>query len=81
MKKDITELFCFLDDFCKAMESETEMYRIRNGETSRTPTRTQGLSCSEIMTIVLMFHEEKFRNFKNFYKCCVQLYSDAILKQ
>jgi IS5 family transposase len=55
-------------------------YQICNGEASRTPTRTPGLSNSEIMTIMLMFQEEKFRNFKSFYNGYLQLYKPEFPK-
>jgi len=29
MKKDITELFCFVDDFAKEIEKEVKTYQLR----------------------------------------------------
>ena len=55
MKKDITRLFCFVDDFLKALEEEKKNKQIEDGEKSRKPTRIPGLTESEIATIVLMF--------------------------
>jgi hypothetical protein len=74
MKKDITELFCFIDDLCKTIKSETERHQLRNGGKIRTPTRTPGLPDSEIMTIMLMFQQVKFRDFKSFYKTYLPQY-------
>jgi hypothetical protein len=74
MKKDIAELFCFIDDLCKAIKSETGKRRLRNGEKIGTPTRTPGLNDGEIMTIMPMFQQVKFRDFKSFYKMYLPQY-------
>ena len=74
MKKDITSLFCFVDDFCKSTDNRIKSHRISEGHQERHPTRTPGLTNGEIMTIMLMFHESPFKNFKYFYKFCMPLY-------
>jgi hypothetical protein len=56
MKKDITALFCLVDDFYKSLKQEIEKRSILNGVKLRKPTRIPGLSENEIMTIILMFH-------------------------
>ncbi|GHT97670.1 hypothetical protein FACS1894126_2160 [Alphaproteobacteria bacterium] len=71
MNHDITELFCFIDDFYLSIKRESEKQRICNGEKIRNPTRTPGLTDSEIMTIMLMFQDSPFKNFKYFYKACL----------
>ena len=40
----------------------------------RKPTRTPGLVTSEIMSIVLLFHQSPAKNFKFFYSSYLQLY-------
>ena len=72
MKKDITELFCWVDDFCKAIDSERK--KIAYGNNSRKPTRVTALTESEIMTIMLMFQQSLCKNFKYFYNSFLQLY-------
>jgi Transposase DDE domain len=74
MKKDITELFCFVDDFSKGLEEEIKSHQLENNKISRHNTRIPGLIDSEIMTILLMFQESPCRNFKYFYKSYLQLY-------
>lgn len=74
MKKDITELFCFVDDFYKTIKNEMESHQICNKGKPKTVTRIPGLTGSEIMTIMLMFQESPCRNFKYFYKSYLQLY-------
>jgi hypothetical protein len=64
MHNNITELFCFIDDFCKAFE--VEMSRHQLSQNSRKPTRISGLTSSEIITILLMFQTSYRKNFKRF---------------
>lgn len=66
MKKDITELFCFVDDFANMYEETIRHHQI-SGEKQRKPTRTPGLAYSEIITILLLFQQSPIRNFKAFY--------------
>jgi transposase len=66
MHQYITELFCFVDDFCKAATAELAAHQITQGET-RKPTRVPGLSDSEIITILLMYQFSDVKNFKAFY--------------
>ena len=72
MKKDITRLFCLVDDFLKALEDERKKKQIEDGKRPRKPTRTPGLTESEVATIVLMFQESPCRNFKYFYNSYLQ---------
>ena len=38
MKRDITRLFCLVDDFLKALEEEREKKQIEDGKKPRKPT-------------------------------------------
>jgi hypothetical protein len=60
---DITKLFCSVDDFWKSFNSKINKTFI--GKPSRGPTC--GISMSEIMTIMILFHQSNFRTFKYFY--------------
>ena len=53
MKKNITRLFCLVDDFLKALEKERKSKQIADGKKPGKPTRTPGLTESEITTIVV----------------------------
>ncbi len=44
MKKDITRLFCLVDDFLKALEKERKKKQIEDGKKPRKPTRPPGLT-------------------------------------
>lgn len=77
MKKDITALFCWVDDFCKAIERERKLIENR---TPKKSTRVTGLTDSEIMIIILMFQQSPCRNFKYFYQSYLQLYRSEFSK-
>ena len=67
MKKDITDLFCFVDDFANLYEETMRHHQLTYGQKAKRPTRTPGLECSEIVTILLLFQQSPIRNFKAFY--------------
>lgn len=73
MKKDITELFCLLDDFCKEYDKYFQSQLLPG---KRRPTRTPKLQVSEIMVIILLFQQSPAKNFKFFYQSYLQLYRD-----
>ena len=68
MKLDITEMFCFIDDFCKFIKGELAKKALESGAKIKNPTRIPGLTESEIITIILLFHKSPLKNFKSFYK-------------
>ena len=70
MRYDITELFCFVDDFCKAFDEEITQRQL--SQNSKKPTRVPGLTSSEILTILLMFQTSYMVNFKRFYLHCAE---------
>jgi IS5 family transposase len=76
MKKDITNLFCFIDDFVTEIDTEINKYLIALEEKTRKPTRIPGITISEIMTIVLLFQKSYSKNFKYFYKLYLPLYKN-----
>lgn len=73
---NLTELFCKIDDFCNEHENKLKKRLIESRGKSRN-RRTQ-LSISEMMTIVILFHQMGYRNFKTFYlnHVCVYLNKD-----
>lgn len=71
MKKDITELFCNIDDFCSQVELMEKTRRIGS---QHRPTRKPQLANSEIVTILLLFHRSPCKNFKYFFESYLQLY-------
>ena len=67
----LEELFCHIDDFCQAFEPQWQATLLGQGLKQRR--RARSLSLSEIMTILVSFHQQSYRNFKHFYQkhvCC-----------
>ncbi|MBW4449839.1 MAG: IS982 family transposase [Spirirestis rafaelensis WJT71-NPBG6] len=58
-------LFCHVDDFCKAFEKEWHKRLLNYGGIKRI--RAKSLCLSEILTILIAFHQNQYRNFKYFY--------------
>jgi hypothetical protein len=65
MSVDIVDIFCDLDDFCKSFENKWMEQLISDGKIKRLSKST--LSMSEIMTIVVWFHNSGYRTFKWYY--------------
>ena len=61
----LLELFCHVDDFCQQFEPHWQQHLLTAG-TRRRQRRGQ-LSTSEIMTIVIHFHQAHYRDFKAYY--------------
>ena len=61
----LLELFVSVDDFCQVFLPFWERKLIEDG--SRKRQRTGQLSVSEIMTIIIYFHQSQYRNFKADY--------------
>ncbi len=62
---DLTTLFCSIDDFWKQFRNDWEQHLIGLGKSRRGPEPE--LSVSEMMTIVILFHQSNYRTFKHFY--------------
>jgi transposase len=60
----LLELFVEVDDFCQAFEARVSRQQLVR-KSSRGPASM--LSTSEIMTIVIDFHQEGYRTFKDYY--------------
>ena len=63
--ESLLELFCDVDDFCQKFEMTWKKRLLGNGEKQRE--RERSLSMSEIMTILIYFHQSHYRNFKAYY--------------
>lgn len=69
----LLELFCAVDDFCQTFEPEWQRTLVSQGVRHRQ--RKTSLCLSEMMTIVIHFHQSSYRNFKHYYEeyVCTQL--------
>jgi len=72
----LLELFCAVDDFWKAFEPTWRERRLGSGERQRE--RAGELSGSEMITIVIHFHQARYRDFKTYYTQYVQAIADAL---
>ena len=61
----LLELFCDVDDFCQVFLPKWEEKLITSGEKKRQ--RDRSLTISEIMTILITFHQSHYRDFKAYY--------------
>lgn len=68
----LLELFCHVDDFCQQTDPGWKTQRLSDGQMHRE--RARELSDSEIMTILIHFHQSQYRTFKAFYTQHVQEY-------
>jgi len=66
MSNSLEALFCHVDDFCRIFEPKWRQLLLGNGLQQRQ--RARCLSMSEIMTILISFHQNQYRNFKYFYE-------------
>ncbi len=58
-------LFCHVDDFCQQFEPLWQQRLLFHGVVRRV--RAKSLCLSEIMTILISFHQNHYRDFKHFY--------------
>jgi transposase len=63
-------LFCHIDDFCHDFEAQWAKKLLTHGSIKRI--RPKSLCLSEMMTILIAFHQNYYRNFKHFYLNQVQ---------
>jgi Transposase DDE domain len=68
----LLELYCHVDDFCQQTERQWATERLRDGGTHRQ--RSRELSDSEIMTLLIHFHQSQYRTFKAYYTQHVQVH-------
>ena len=66
----LVELYCHVDDFCQTFHPKWEHQMLTCGQKRRR--RKGKLSLSEILTIVIHFHQSNYRTFKAYYQAHVQ---------
>ncbi len=67
MFDQLVETFCDFDDFCKSIKTQWEAMQLTDGKTHRKHGPEGGVCDSEIMTILVLYHASRFKNFKTFY--------------
>jgi transposase len=61
----LLELFCHVDAFCETFLPHWEQMQRAQGQ--RTRRRAGQLALSEVITILIHFHQVRFRDFKTYY--------------
>lgn len=69
---NLTELYCHVDDFWKGYAPQYQQQQLSSGVRQRQ--RAGQLAESEIMTIMIHFHQAHYRHFKAYYTEHVQVY-------
>ncbi|MDD5463442.1 MAG: transposase [Methylococcales bacterium] len=69
---NLTQLFCDLDDFCQAFVPAWQKSLLSQGEKKRN--RLYLMSISEMIAILVAYHQKGYRTFKGFYRQPVQKY-------
>lgn len=65
---DILPLFFDIDEFCQQFQPMWQRHLIATDESGkRHRNRARTLSLSEVMTILVLFHRQGYRNLKQFY--------------
>lgn len=75
----LIELLCDVDDFCQEYETNREQFQLENGLRQRR--RRSSLSLSEVMTIIIYFHQSNYRTFKAYYTKHVQVHMQTEISQ
>lgn len=61
----LLEMFCDVDDFCQSLLHSQQGRLLGMGQQKRGPKSC--MSLSEVMTILILFHQSDYRTFKKFY--------------
>ena len=66
---NLVELYCHIDDFCKAYtaEQQQKMLKLKNNSSKKPRNKPCKISLAEIITILVLFHQIRYREFKAFY--------------
>lgn len=64
MKRDFTKLYCFVDDFMK----DFKLHKAVINSSKSKPGLMNYLTTSEVLTILIGFHQSSFDCFKHYYK-------------
>lgn len=63
--ESLVEIFCHVDDFCQVFLPTMEKKLLSSGVRARN--RDRSLTMSEVMTLLILFHQSHYRNFKAYY--------------
>jgi hypothetical protein len=67
MDTNTVEIYYIIDEFCKNFDQLTERYRLPANTSKKRRNRAYSMSDSEIITIMILFHQSHCRDLKFFY--------------
>ena len=65
----LIKIFCEIDDYCKDYELSCRKFLI--DDNLKSVISKSSMTLSEIMTILVYFHQSRFRDFKSYYKTMI----------
>jgi hypothetical protein len=68
----LLELFCHIDDFCQEFEKQWHSELLESGLRQRRRQSQMGLS--EMLTLMVYFHQSHYRDFNAFYTSHVETF-------
>lgn len=68
----LLELFCSIDDFCQSFEKQWQSELLESGLRQRR--RQSQMSLSEMLCLMVYFHQSHYRDFKAYYTQHVEVY-------
>jgi hypothetical protein len=72
MDTNSVEIYYIVDEFCKEIEKTMEGHRLPKESTKKTRKRAFTMSDSEVITVMILFHQSRFRDLKAFYPYYIQ---------
>ena len=67
MDTNLVDIFYLVDEFCKEIEKTMRGHLLAKNISKKTRKRAFTMSDSEIITIMIMFHQSRYRDIKSFY--------------
>ena len=74
MSTNLVEIFYIIDEFCKEIEKTMEEHNLVKDTSIKKRNRAFTMSNSEVITIMIMFHQNHYRDLKAYYINYIQLY-------
>ena len=74
----VTEIFCIADDFCKEFDAEMAKNAVKSTLDAPKRRRKRMMSDAEVITILICFHFNSYRNFKHYYQTYMCAFRTAL---
>jgi hypothetical protein len=74
MNTNLVEIFYIIDEFCKEIEKTIQGHRLVKETSKKVRKKSFTMSDSEVITIMIMFHQSHYRDIKAFYINYIQQY-------